>query len=87
MPRTTFRKTAANYVEMSSGCPLTGDRVTREFHCPHNGGYVREGGSQVCERLGAMGTTLYASDESDLLPLIRREWRRAQAAERRERAR
>lgn len=87
MTRTTIRATASNYVELSFDHPMTGERVTREFHCPRNGGYVREGDKQVCGELSSMGYTLRVDDETELLPLIRREWRAAQAAERRERAR
>ncbi len=87
MPRTTICATRSNYVEMSYDHPLTGDRTTREFHCPRNGGYVREGDKQVCAELSTMGITLRVDDEAQLLPLIRREWRKAQAAERRDRAR
>ena len=85
MPRTTIRATSSNYVELSYDCPMTGDRITEEFHCPRNGGYVRSGQSQVCENLASRGNTLYVGDESELLPLIRREWRKAQAAARRDR--
>ena len=87
MTRTTILATHSNYVEMSYDHPLTGDRITRTFHCPRNGGYVREGDKQVCAYLSSMGYTLRVDDETELLPLIRREWRKAQAAERRERGR
>jgi hypothetical protein len=66
---------------------IFGERVTREFTCPVAGGYVREGDRQVCERLSNMGNTLRCGQRSDLINLIRREYRAMRAAEKREAAR
>ena len=68
-------------------CPLTGDRETHRYHIPHQGGYVREGagGAQVCELLSNRGVTLIASSPTHLLAVIRREYRRLVAANRKER--
>jgi hypothetical protein len=73
---------------------MTGDtvRITREFSCPPDGGYVIEfvkGGNtkQVCDRLGHMGSTLMCSSREGLLALIRREYKAMRAAEKREAAR
>ncbi len=60
----------------------TGERATREFNVQRSGGYVRENGQHVCERLACRGKALHVSDAAELLPLIRSEWRRSQAAER-----
>ena len=59
--------------------------VKREdFCCPTNGGHVFHGedctAPQVCERLAPKGITLHVSDPEDLLPLIRREWRKIQSS-------
>lgn len=70
-----------------------GEERTEHFWCPPGGGYVRREtahapgalGQQVCERLASRGRTLEVGDPDDLLPLIRREWKAARAAERRER--
>lgn len=71
---------------------LTEERVRRAFWAPLTssgipGGYVHEttperpgtAGPQVCDRLAAMGSTLWSTREG-LLELVRREWRRARAA-------
>lgn len=83
---TTIRQTSANTVELSYENDM-GEVVTREFHAPTGGGYVREGGAQVCKGLRRTGDTLEVSSSADLLHLIRSEWKRAKAAERREDAR
>lgn len=64
-----------------------GDRVSRVFMCPPDGGYVREmvDGKwvQVCDRLAHLGSTLSCS--RDALPdLIRREYRAMRKAEAKE---
>jgi hypothetical protein len=58
--------------------------ITREFHAPREGGYVREGDKQVCEKLARLGSTLYWRPEvhGDLINLIRRERRKMLRAER-----
>lgn len=71
-----------------------GETIIREFWVPSSGGYVREidakhpgtSGQQVCRLLADQGSTLESSREG-LLKLIRREYRRAAAYERRERER
>lgn len=80
MTRTTIKSTASNYVELAYDAPVTGERVTREFHCPRRGGHVREGERQVCAELSSMGYTLRVSDERELIGLIRREWSKARRA-------
>jgi hypothetical protein len=68
-----------------------GDPIIREFWVPASGGYVREidarhpgaSGQQVCGMLASRGATLESSREG-LLDLIRREYRRAVAYDRRE---
>ena len=64
--------------------------ITRTFVAPSCGGYVREiwpgrnsDAQQVCEGLYSSGDTLESSTDT-LLAVIRREWRRRRAAERRE---
>ncbi len=68
-----------------------GRDIVREFWVPSKGGYVREIdvahpgtlGQQVCNRLSHQGSTLSATRDS-LLDLIRREYRRAVAYDRRQ---
>lgn len=84
---------AANHITISytsSGVmPDEGDtRVTREFWAPSGGGYVRElsggrcgyEGEQVCELLKHRGCTLEYAPGGKLDKIIRREYRRKQAA-------
>lgn len=64
-----------------------GEQRERDFFAPRDGGYVRENwGSprQVCDRLSGGGATLVWRPDRDatLADLIRRERRRALAAER-----
>lgn len=61
-------------------------RITREFSCPMDGGYVIEfmangNTQQVCDRLAHMGSTLMCSSRDNLLALIRREYKAKRAAE------
>jgi hypothetical protein len=60
---------------------VLGVRVTREFICPIDGGYVREVGTgfgngytQVCRKLSTRGDTLM-STRASLLADIRREYK------------
>lgn len=69
----------------------TGERITREFFCPADGGYVRESDEkrlypQVCDKLASRGATLRSPSRAALVDIIRREWRAAQRAEARDRA-
>jgi hypothetical protein len=81
----------SGYVTLSYDREYCGDteRVTREFMCPATGGYVRElvNGEwrQVCYGLSMMGSTLSASSGSDLLGIIRNEYRAMRRNEKRER--
>jgi hypothetical protein len=60
-------------------------RVTREFFCPIDGGYVREivgsDAKQVCERLSRTGGTLTASSRTSLIDVIRREYKAMKRAD------
>ncbi len=87
MTRTIIRKISARVVSLQAENPQTGEVETREFWVPVGGGAVREGEKQVCDGLALRGATLQAGGPDDLLPLIRREWRRARAAEKRAAAR
>lgn len=63
-----------------------GELVTRDVFAPYGGGYVREDWSnprQVCERLERFGSTLIWSGSTPLVDLIRWEYRRRRAAQRR----
>lgn len=57
-----------------------GNRVTRSYTCPTDGGYIYFGdclgGRQVCEGLSDCGDTLRASSGDALPGIIRRERRR-----------
>ena len=66
---------------------VLGVRVTREFICPIERGYVREVGTgfgngykQVCRKLSTRGDTLMSTRDS-LLADIRREYRAMRRAE------
>ena len=56
-----------------------GERVTRLFSCPPDGGYVIEWRNgewkQVCDRLAGMGSTLSCRNRDSLPDLIRREYK------------
>lgn len=60
---------------------ITDERVTREFTCPRDGGYVREWDErtgewkQVCDGLSHRGPALQCSKRERLGDLIRREFR------------
>jgi hypothetical protein len=87
MARTQITTDDYGYVTISYDHYYTGDRVTRTFFCPPDGGYVREscdGYPQVCERLASMGNTLLAGSRETLPKLIRREYQAMRAAEKRE---
>ena len=67
-----------------------GARVTRSFIVARDGGYVREifdpmkDGQQVCEKLTHAGVTLmWRPSMGYLSDLIRKEYRKAQASDRR----
>ena len=66
-----------------------GERVTREFTCPVDGGYVREGGDlkQVCDGLDSRGSTLRSDSIYTLADVIRREYRSMRSSEKREASR
>lgn len=62
--------------------PIEGGRTRRTYHVPNGGGYVRDDrGEQVCEGLHSRGATLRSS-EKGLSSLIRREYRRRIASDR-----
>ncbi len=65
-----------------------GRMISTAYMAPLSGGYVRidDGRSypQVCEGLANTGDALTLRAGGDLLALIRREWRRARAADRRD---
>ena len=63
--------------------PIAGERTRREYHVPDCGGYVRDDrGQQVCEGLHSRGATLRSS-ALGLPDVIRREYRRRVASDRR----
>jgi len=76
----------------STSYDMAESRVRREFMVPAGGGYVREWDAyrrewvQVCDRLANRGNTLYVRDGgiTNLLAVIRREWRAARRDEKRE---
>jgi hypothetical protein len=83
--RLTVLPSGAVELEYSDG--LTGARVQRLYTCPDRGGYVHEeyagGWRQTCERLSSTGITLEASSREALPELIRREYKRMKANEKR----
>ena len=78
-------------VELTCQDPYTETDWVRTFWVPAHGGYVRQItderpgtlGYQVCERLGSRGATLTATPDN-LAKVIRREYRRKRARDRRE---
>lgn len=83
---------SGNDVTVERDCPYTGKRISTTYFAPYTAsgrpGYVRIRDAagrypQVCEMLASSGNTLEATPD-DLLSVIRREYRRALAAERRE---
>jgi hypothetical protein len=88
--KTTFEELATNRCVVSYTDPCDGCRITREFFAPSEGGYVRENDGQqypqVCEELASMGNTLKWRPGHPLMDLIRREYRRMRAGERRDMA-
>lgn len=65
-----------------------GERVTRLFSCPPDGGYVIEWRNgdwkQVCDRLSGRGSTLSCRSRGALPDLIRREYKAMRCEEKRE---
>lgn len=84
MTKTSITTDWTGRVTISYDDRYSGERVTREFSCPVDGGYVRDqDGKQVCERLCSLGSTLWAS-RAELAAVIRREYRAMRRAEARE---
>lgn len=87
--RTTIRQ-ECDEVVLRYVDALLGEKVVIRFWAPPGGGYVRQVtrdrpgalGDQVCIGLSRRGPTLVVASRDQLLPLIRREWRRLRAAER-----
>ena len=84
--KTKFTTDCAGRVTVSYDDAITGNRVTREFTCPTDGGYVRERMSngdwtQVCDGLAHRGNTLAAASREKLISLIRSEYRVMRRAE------
>jgi hypothetical protein len=85
--KTTITSDDQGYITISYDCAYTGERITRTFFCPINGGYVRESlhdYPQVCEQLAHHGSTLTCSSRGHLIDVIRREYRAMRRAEKRE---
>lgn len=78
--KTVIKSIAGNRV-MAQFDDISGDRIEVEFHAPAEGGYVRAGSQQVCEKLGTRGSTLMWSGKALLIDLIRREYRAMRRAE------
>lgn len=76
----------SGHVTLAFDDAYTGERITREFFCPTNGGYVREWDEkrlfpQVCHGLGRTGNTLVSPTLSHLAGIIRLEYRAMRRAE------
>lgn len=74
-----------NYVVVEYDDVITGERRTREFMAPANGGYVREwirgDWKQISDGLSNRGNTLYLNKGVSLIVMIRREYRAMRRAE------
>lgn len=83
MTKTKFTINRDGSVTVEYSCHMTEVRVSRTFLCPPNGGYVREkgGGRQVCTALDFTGPALVSPSRAELPALIRREYRRMRAAD------
>jgi hypothetical protein len=88
-PHWRIRRTAAGFVELRDE-DFLGREWRRQFWVPQEGGVIRESNDgrwgydhEVCELLAHGGRPLQAT-QSTLLDVIRREYRRAVAQERRQ---
>jgi len=73
-------------VNIGGSVTLTHAGYETTYYCPPDGGYIRTDpdNRQVCNRLQIMGPTLISPSRDALADVIRREYRRAYAAARRE---
>ena len=88
--KTQFQTLPNGNVVLSFDHPIYGDRVTREFMCPVNGGYVKywdgKDWKQICDGLMSSGNTLRSPSRDQLPALLRREYRKMVNRHRREMA-
>ena len=77
--RTSIKLTSPNEVTLTAIDPFSGEEIKWIFSIPANGGYVRRGHRQVCERLSRLGHTLICENGDDLLNTIRGEWKKYRA--------
>jgi hypothetical protein len=74
-----------NYVTVRSADPLTDEMSETEYFAPSDGGYVRinDGRNfpQVCDGLFSTGSTLEWGGRTPFVNLIRREYRKGRAAD------
>jgi hypothetical protein len=77
--KTKIYETNQGTVVVSYDDTITGERLTREFMVPANGGYVREwvrgDWKQICDGLSNRGDTLHLNKSGNLLGVIRSEYR------------
>ena len=70
-----YRDGAPNWVVLEFDDPIWDCREFRRYHCPRDGGYIRDDSDrQVCAGLAYRGNTLRAASGDALLSVIRREW-------------
>lgn len=62
---------------------ISGERIDVVFHAPTEGGYVRAGQQQICEKLGTRGITLKLVAGAQLIDVIRSEYRAMRRSEKR----
>ncbi len=89
--RTVIHAVSNSEVDVTEENFWNGFVTTTQYFAPSSGGYVYrwEGNDarQVCEHLASTGITLRWNAHAPLSKLIRQEYHRAKAAERRERQR
>lgn len=86
--RTIIKAEHERRVTITYTCSWSDERITLEIWAPmpKEGGYsyVRYNGDhQLCDRLAGGGSTLTYKDGTQLIDLVRREYRAMRAAERR----
>lgn len=86
--KTRIEDIAENRCRITYRSALTDELVALELFAPSRGGYVKVDDGrqypQICERLAATGNTLmWSASDGRLADMVRREYRRMRAAEKR----
>lgn len=83
--KTQIKKITDSRVSVKYQDLITDDIREFELYAPANGGYVRfDNGNQVCEKLSTRGNTLTWSGSKPLVNLIRAEYKKMYAADKKQ---